>query len=88
MSAITNAADTAKYIRSIEASKKVRWDIDRDVIRGRRFDFSRKFLPDGISKVHELDFLDRFDGDVVVVVKVDTGRLFTCIAYDAKKFAF
>jgi len=33
------------------------WDIDRDVIRGREFDFSNKFLPDGISKVDCLDFL-------------------------------
>jgi hypothetical protein len=51
-------ADTGRYARCIEVSKRIRWDIDRDVIRGRQFDFSRKFLPDGISKVHELDFLD------------------------------
>jgi hypothetical protein len=49
--------DARGYARCIEVSKRIRWDIDRDVIRGRRFDFSRKFLPDGISKVHELDFL-------------------------------
>jgi hypothetical protein len=35
----------------------VRWDIDRDVIRGRSFDFSKKFLPDGLSQVADLDFL-------------------------------
>jgi hypothetical protein len=51
-------ADASRYARCIEVSKRVRWDIDRDVIRGRRFDLSRKFLPDGISKVGELDFLD------------------------------
>jgi hypothetical protein len=50
-------ADAGRYARCIEVSKRIRWDIDRDVIRGRRFDFSRKFLPDGISKVNELDFL-------------------------------
>src|SRR5262249_8206640 len=50
--------DTGRYAKCIEVSKRIRWDIDRDVIRGRKFDFSRKFLPDGISKVHELDFLD------------------------------
>jgi len=38
-------------------SKRVRWDIDRDVIRGRKFDFSKKFLPDGLSKVDRLGFL-------------------------------
>lgn len=45
------------YAKCIEVSKRIRWEIDRDVIRGRRFDFSRKFLPDGISKVNELTFL-------------------------------
>jgi hypothetical protein len=50
-------ADAGRYAKCIEVSKRIRWDIDRDVIRGRKFDFSRKFLPDGISKVHELDFL-------------------------------
>ena len=50
-------ADAGRYAKCIEVSKRIRWDIDRDVIRGRKFDFSRKFLPDGISKVHEIDFL-------------------------------
>jgi len=50
--------DTQRYATCIQASKRIRWDIDRDVIRSRRFDFSRKFLPDGISRVGELDFLD------------------------------
>jgi hypothetical protein len=49
--------DAGRYAKCIEVSKRVRWDIDRDVIRGRKFDFSRKFLPDGISKVNELGFL-------------------------------
>jgi hypothetical protein len=49
--------DAGRYAKCIEVSKRVRFDIDRDVIRGRRFDFSRKFLPDGISKVNELEFL-------------------------------
>jgi hypothetical protein len=46
------------YAKCIEISKKVRWDIDKDVIRGREFDFSKKFLPDGISKINKLDFLN------------------------------
>jgi hypothetical protein len=45
------------YARSIEVSKRVRFDIERDVIRARKFDFSQKFLPDGLSKAHELPFL-------------------------------
>ena len=50
--------DEDRYAKCIEVSKRVRWDIDQDVIRGRNFDFSQKFLPDGISKVDQLEFLD------------------------------
>jgi hypothetical protein len=49
--------ETSKYDRCIEASKRVRWDIDADVLRGRRLDASQKFLPDELSLVHELPFL-------------------------------
>ncbi len=49
--------ETERYAKCIEISKKVRWDIDKDVIRGREFAFSKKFLPDGISKIDKLDFL-------------------------------
>lgn len=48
--------DTDRYAQCIEASKRIRWDIDKDVIGGRQFDFSKKFLPDGLSKVHQLAF--------------------------------
>jgi hypothetical protein len=57
MQVMQQASDNQRYSKCIEVSKRIRWDIDRDVIRGRRFDFSRKFLPDGISKVNELAFL-------------------------------
>jgi hypothetical protein len=50
-------ATTQRYAKTIDASKRIRWDIDRDVIRGRRFDFSKKFLPDGLSKADRLAFL-------------------------------
>ena len=46
-----------RYAKCIAASKRVRWDIDHDVLRGHHLDFSRKFLPDGLSRVHELPFL-------------------------------
>ncbi len=49
---------TQRYAKCIEVSKRIRWDIDRDVIRGRQFDFDKKFLPDGLSKVNELAFLE------------------------------
>ena len=58
MQAMQQQVDTKRYAKCIEVSKRIRWDIDRDVIRGRAFDFSKKFLPDGLSLVNELDFLD------------------------------
>ena len=48
-----------RFAKCIEVSKRVRWDIDQDVIRGRDFDFSQKFLPDRISKLDQLEFLDK-----------------------------
>lgn len=51
------AISTERYARVVELSKRVRWEIDRDVIRGRGFDYSKTFLPAGLSLVDELDFL-------------------------------
>jgi hypothetical protein len=48
---------SSRYGRCIEVSRRIRWDIDRDVIRGRSFDFSRRFLPYDLSRVGLLDFL-------------------------------
>jgi hypothetical protein len=53
--------DSARYAKAVEVSKRVRWDLDRDVIRGRSFDFTKRFLPDGLSKVDRLDFLTAND---------------------------
>jgi hypothetical protein len=55
--AVAGQVNTQRYARVIEASKRIRWDIDRDVIRGRGFEYDKKFLPDGLSKVAELEFL-------------------------------
>jgi|APFre7841882724_1041349.scaffolds.fasta_scaffold03642_4 hypothetical protein len=49
--------ESHSYAKCIEVSKRVRWEIDRDVIRGRGFDLSKKFLPDGLSKVQEMTTL-------------------------------
>jgi hypothetical protein len=53
----TPDTDTMRYAKCVANSKRIRWDIDRDVIRGRSFDFSKSFLPVGLSKVDRLDFL-------------------------------
>jgi len=57
MEAMDQHSASTRYARCLEASKRIRWDIDRDVIRGRKFDVSKKFLPDGLSMVWALDFL-------------------------------
>src|SRR5262245_40462098 len=46
-----------QYARAIAASKRVRWSIEEDVIRQRKFDTNQKYLPDGLSKAKEFTFL-------------------------------
>lgn len=53
----TSTTSAEKFARAVRASKRARWDIDRDVIRGRTFDVAKKFLPDGLTLVRDLDFL-------------------------------
>jgi len=53
MNAHTNVIDINRYERCINASKRVRWDIERDVIRGRHFGLGEKYLPDGLSLIEE-----------------------------------
>jgi len=48
---------TEQYAQCVGASQRVRWDIDQDVLRGREFDTSHKFLPDSISGIDQLEFL-------------------------------
>lgn len=51
------STDTPRYAKTIEVSKRIRWDIDRDVIRERTFDLAHTFLPDGLSLADEPGFL-------------------------------
>ncbi|HTN49090.1 MAG TPA: hypothetical protein VMK32_06645 [Burkholderiaceae bacterium] len=45
-----------RYAKVVEVSKRIRWDIERDVFRGRELDVGRKFLPDGLSMVDQIPF--------------------------------
>jgi hypothetical protein len=57
-----SSADDAKpYARCIEASRRIRWDIDADVIRGRSFNFNANFLPEGLARATGLALLDATD---------------------------
>ena len=67
---------TARYAQVVRLSKKSEWQIDRDVMRDRNFDFSRKFLPDGLSRVDALSFLT--DSDARLLSQVQ-GRTYAYI---------
>jgi hypothetical protein len=66
----------ASYAKVIEVSKRVRWEIDRDIIRGRRFDYGRHFMPDGLSLADELAFLGPEDRRLLSQVQ---GRTYACM---------
>ncbi|MDB6083317.1 MAG: hypothetical protein JWN43_1198 [Gammaproteobacteria bacterium] len=57
MNAINKISNSERYARCIQASKRVRWDIDEDVIRGRSLDATHKFLPNGLSLADEFTTL-------------------------------
>ncbi len=71
-----DGAESARYARIIKASRRVRWDIDADVIRGRQFDFSQKFLPDGLAKMDGFPFLDANERRLMSQVQ---GRTYACL---------
>src|SRR5215471_7497812 len=52
-----DGSPTERFARCIATSKRVRWDVETDVIRGRRFDLANKFLPDGLTLASTLPFL-------------------------------
>jgi hypothetical protein len=68
MNAISKISETDRYARAVQTSKRVRWDIEKDVIRGRRFDTVHKFLPDGLSLAKQFTTLTadekRFVGQI------------------------
>ncbi len=74
---------TDRYARCIDVSRRVRWDIDRDVIRGRSLGVTDKFLPDGLSHVDRLDFLN--DDEQRFVSRVQ-GRTYANIFGLAERF--
>ncbi|WP_223430554.1 diiron oxygenase [Pseudomonas sp. GL-B-26] len=53
----SDSGNAARYAQIVRSSKKAEWQIDRDLLQDRSFDFSRKFLPDGLSRIDRLTFL-------------------------------
>ena len=58
---LIHSEEDRRYAKVIENSRRIRWDVDKDVFRGRDFDFSGRFLPNGLSRVNELEFLTADD---------------------------
>jgi hypothetical protein len=77
------SASTQRYLKLIEASQRVRWNIDTDVIRGRNFDYTRTFLPAGLSLVDEIACLSPADRRFLSQVQ---GRSYTYIFGLAERF--
>ena len=57
MNAVIQATPKDQYARAIAASKRARWEIDHDVLRGRSLEQQHKYLPDGLSLANTLEFL-------------------------------
>jgi len=73
--AIVQSQNQPRYAKCVEVSKRIRWEIERDVIRGRRFDFSRPFLPvgrwQGRTYANIFGLVERFIGAKVMDVSRD-----------------
>jgi hypothetical protein len=79
----TDRSNTNPYQRCITNSKRVSWDIDNDVIRDRTLDANHKFLPDSLSLVHQLPFLNRQDQRFISQIQ---GRTYAHIFAIAERF--
>ena len=55
--AVSQSNRAARYARALNVSRRSDWQIDRDLIQKRTLDFTKKFLPDGLSLIDRLDFL-------------------------------
>jgi len=67
---------TARYAQIVRLSKKSEWQIDRDLLQDRQLDFSRKFLPDGLSHVDMIPFLSAKDARLLSQIQ---GRTYAYI---------
>jgi hypothetical protein len=57
MNAMLSPSETERYARSVKLSRAVHWEIEESVIRGRRFDMSQKYMPDGLALAGEFKTL-------------------------------
>ncbi len=57
MNAVIQTTSQNPYRRAVAASKRAHWELEQDVLRGRRLEPEHKYVPDGLSLAHTLEFL-------------------------------
>ncbi len=62
-------AASPRYAKCVEVSKRIGWDIDRDVIRGRDIDITKKFLPDALSLIRRFEWLNSIEKRILSQVQ-------------------
>jgi hypothetical protein len=73
---MSEPSHSARYARVVALSKRTEWQIDRDLLQDRAFDFARKFLPDGLTLSQRLTFLSAGDARLMSQVQ---GRTYAYI---------
>ena len=77
MNAVLNESPrTARYAQVVRISKKSEWQIDRDLLQNREFDFNRNFLPAGLSRVDTIPYLTSRDSRLLSQIQ---GRTYAYI---------
>lgn len=77
MNAVLNESPrTARYAQVVRLSRKSEWQIDRDLLQDRQFDFTRNFLPAALSRVDTMPFLAPRDARLLSQVQ---GRTYAYI---------
>jgi len=73
---LTESPRSVRYAQVVRISKKSEWQIDRDLLQDRQFDFTRNFLPAGLSWVDTIPFLSKADARLLSQVQ---GRTYAYI---------
>ena len=74
---------TARYAQVVRISKKSEWQIDRDLLQDRQFDFTRNFLPAGLSRVDTILFLSSSDARLLSQIQ---GRTYAYVFGMVERF--
>ena len=83
MEPISQTFDNTRYAKCIRTSERVRWEMEKDIIRGRKFDRSEKYLPDGMTLVDEFTTLSETEKRFVSQIQ---GRTYARVFGVAERF--